>query len=227
MFTGGYSSTQPDRFVRREVCDEALRLGRLVVAHPAGDRPAAWALLALMYMHVARLDARVDGAGGLLLLEDQDRGRWDRALIQRGLRCLARSAQGDVFSRYHAEAAILAEHCVAPSLAATRWREIAALYVMLERQSPSPIHTLNRAIAVAEVDGPDAGLSILRALKPPAWLLGYYLWDATLGELERRAGRADRALGHLSRALDAAPTDAEKSLIRRRIAATHLQGVEP
>lgn len=99
----------------------------------------------------------------------------------------------------------------------TRWREIVSLYETLERLAPSPIHTLNRAIAVAEADGPEAGLAILHALKPASWLLGYYLWDATLGELSRRAGHMDRAVRHLARALEAAPTDAEKALLRRRL----------
>jgi RNA polymerase sigma-70 factor (ECF subfamily) len=115
---------------------------------------------------------------------------------------LNRSATGDEFTRYHAEAAVLAEHCRAPSFAETRWNEIASLYELLEGLFPSPIHTLNRAIAVAEGHGPDAGLAILRELSPPAWLLKYYLWDATVGELERRAGNLQRAL--IRRRFDAA-----------------------
>ncbi len=153
----------------------------------------------------------------LLLLEEQDRSLWDRSLIQQGLTYLNRSATGDEFTRYHAEAAVLAEHCRAPSFAETRWNEIASLYELLEGLSPSPIHTLNRAIAVAEGHGPDAGLAILRELSPPAWLLKYYLWDATVGELERRAGNFQRAEAALTRALESAPTDAERALIRRRL----------
>ena len=219
MFTSGYSSAQPDQLVRRDLCEEALRLGHLLVKHPVGDQPATWALLALMSMQAARLRTRVDAEGGLLLLEDQDRSLWDRPLIQQGLDYLTRSAKGDEFTRYHAEAAVVAEHCLAPSYAATRWNEIASLYEMLERLSPSPIHTLNRAIAVAEGHGPEAGLAILRELSPPAWLLKYYLWDATIGELERRAGHFERAEAALTRALESAPTDAERALIRRRLEA--------
>jgi RNA polymerase sigma factor (sigma-70 family) len=219
LFTGGYSSAQGDQLVRRDLCEEAVRLGELVVAHPAGGQPAAWALLALMYMHAARLDTRVDGAGGLLLLEEQDRTRWDRTMIYTGLDCLTRSAVGDEFTRYHAEAAVLAEHCIAPSYAETRWNEIVSLYETLEQLSPSPVHTLNRAIAVAEAEGPAAGLAILHELKPPAWLAGYYLWDATLGELNRRAGHRDEAVRHLKRALEAAPTVAEQTLLKRRLEA--------
>ena len=185
----------------------------------AGDHPETWALLALMCFHGARLAARTDGAGGLLLLEEQDRSLWDGDLIARGLGYLSRSATGDTFSRYHAEAAIAAEHCLAPTFAETRWQEVIDLYEILERHEPSPLHTLNRAIAVAQLHGPAAALAILRDLKPPGWLLGYYLWDAVLGELERRAGNLERARRHLQRAFEAAPTHAEKALIGRRLAA--------
>ncbi len=217
LFTEGYSSAQPDHVIRHELCEEAIRLGRLLEEHPVGAVPETAALLALMYLDAARFESRVDGAGGLLLLEEQDRELWDRELIQIGISYLHRAARGEFFTRYHIEAAIAAEHCLAPTYQATRWSEIARLYQMLEGVVPSPINTLNRAIAIAESQGPDAGLELLEALKPPSWLLGYYLWDATLGELYRRRGDRERATGHLSRALEAAPTHAEKALIRRRL----------
>lgn len=223
IFTSGHSSAAGEGLVRHDLCEEAIRLGLLLVEHPVGDAPASWALLALMTLQVARVNTRVDDQGALLLLEDQDRSRWDRRLIQQGLHYLTRSATGEVFTRYHAEAAVLAEHCRAASYADTRWREIASLYEQLERLAPSPVHTLNRAIAIAEVDGPAAGLAILRDLTPPAWLLQYYLWDATIGELERRCGNFSRAEAALSRALAHAPTAAERALIERRrsLAARH------
>jgi RNA polymerase sigma-70 factor (ECF subfamily) len=219
LFSEGYSSAQPDALIRRELCEEAVRLGSLLIQHPVGDTPEANALLALMHLDAARFDARVDGAGGLLLLEEQDRSRWDRELISAGVSYLQRAARGDVFSRYHAEAAIAAEHCLAPTYAETRWDEIVRLYELLDASAPSPIHTLNRAIALAEWQGPDAGLTLLEALEPPSWLLGYYLWDAALGELYRRKGDRERATARLKRALSAAPTHAEQALIRRRLAA--------
>jgi RNA polymerase sigma factor (sigma-70 family) len=217
LFTEGYSSAQPDTLIRRELCEEAIRLGLLLVEHPIGAAPETDALLALMYLDAARFDARVDGAGGLILLEEQDRSLWDRALIHAGVSHLHRSARGEVFSRYHVEAGIAAEHCLAPSYAETRWDEIARLYQILDGVAPSPINTLNRAIAVAESKGPAAGLALLEPLEPPHWLLGYYLWDATLGELWRRQGDRERARAHLTRALEGAPTHAEKSLLRRRL----------
>jgi RNA polymerase sigma factor (sigma-70 family) len=220
LFTEGYSSAQPDKLIRRELCDEAVRLGLLLAQHPRAAAPEADALVALMYLDAARFDARVDGAGGMLLLEEQDRSLYDKRWIQLGLSFLARAARGERLSRYHLEAGIAVEHCIAPSFAETRWDEIARLYELLDGVAPSPLNTLNRSIAIAEWKGPDAGLALLEELKPPAWLLGYYLWDATLGELYRRTGDRQRAVSHLTRALEAAPSLAEKELIRRRIEAS-------
>ena len=121
LFNEGYSSAQPDRVIRRELCDEALRLALMLREDPAGALPETDALVALMCFHAARFDARVDGMGGLLLLEEQDRSLWDRELVHRGLVHLMRSARGETPSRYHAEAGIAAEHCLAPSYAETNW----------------------------------------------------------------------------------------------------------
>src|SRR5262249_27681926 len=164
-----------------------------------------------------RLDARVDGAGGLVLLESQDRSLWDRKRIASGAAWLARSATGDAFTRFHAEAAIAAEHCFAPSFPETRWDAIAELYAMLERVAPSPLHTLNRALAVAESRGPAAGLAVLDGVVPPSWLAGSYLWNAVLSDLHRRTGDADLARLHAERAVSAAPTVAVQTALRGRL----------
>jgi predicted RNA polymerase sigma factor len=182
-----------------------------------GAAPETFALLALMHLHVARLSGRVDAAGGLLLLEEQDRTQWDREHMQLGMAWLQRAASGDTFSRFHAEAGIAAEHCLAPSFAETRWREIVDLYAHLERIAPSPLHTLNRAIAIAEWQGPAAALAIVNELAPPAWLEGSYLWDAVLADLHGRAGHADISRVHRDRAIESAPTDAVRQLLRRRL----------
>ena len=216
LFNEGYGSAHEDTPIRRELADEAIRLGLVLREHPVGAAPETEALLALMCLHAARFDARLDGSGGLLLLDEQDRARWDRGLVAAGLEHLRRSAGG--FSTYHLEASIAAEHCLAPSFAATRWDRIVPLYEMLERVAPSPLYTLNRAIALSQWKGVDAGLEVLEALRPPAWLLVYYLWDATLGELYRRRGDRARAVEHLTRALEAAPTHAERALLERRLA---------
>jgi len=185
-----------------------------------GAVPETFALLALMHLHAARLGARRDGLGGLLLLEEQDRSLWNRERIQVGLEWLARAASGEVFSRYHAEAGIAAEHCLAPSFRETRWKEIVDLYAMLERAAPSPLHTMNRAVAVGEWRGPDAGLAVLQDLDPPPWLAGSYLWEAVSSDLHRRAGHTEIAGRHRERALALAPTEALRDLLRRRLAAS-------
>lgn len=216
LFNEGYLSAQADQAIRREVCEEAIRLATLLAEHPVGAVPETFALLALMHFHAARLDSRLDDSGGLLLLEEQDRSLWDAGTITSGIRWLERSAGGEVFSRYHAEAGIAAEHCSAPSFGETRWKEIAGLYAILERIEPSPLHTMNRAVAMAEWQGPDAGLALLQGVTPPSWLAGSYLWDAVLGDLHRRAGNNQASHEHLERALESAPTEAVRQLIRRR-----------
>jgi RNA polymerase sigma factor (sigma-70 family) len=218
LFNEGYLSAHAEFAIRRELCDEALRLATLLAGHPVGDCPETFALLALMHLHAARLVARVDGSGGLLLLEEQDRSLWDRELMGDGAEWLARSASGNVFSRFHAEAGIAAEHSFSPSFDQTRWKDVAELYSILESVAPSPVHTLNRAVAVAEWQGPEAGLAVLQGLDPPAWLARSYLWDAVLGDLHRRAGNLDLAQKHGKRALGSAPTEAVRGLLRRRLA---------
>lgn len=219
LFNEGYLSTHDDESIRRDLCAEAIRLTTLLAEHPVGAGPETFALLALMHLHAARLGARLDGAGGLLLLEEQDRSRWDRARVQLGMQWLERAASGDVFSRYHAEAGIAAEHCLAPSFRETRWREIVDLYSILERVEPSPLHTLNRAVAVAEWQGPQAGLNVLQDLVPPSWLAGSYLWDAVLSDLHGRAGNLEIAWNHKERALASAPCEPVRELLQRRLAA--------
>ncbi len=217
QFNEGYSSLREGEPLRPELCFEALRLGDLLVSEAVGDTGSSWALLALMHFHAARLSTRIDGLGQLLLLEAQDRSAWDKKHIYAGMHCLTRSGQGDDFSCFHGEAAIQAEHCLAPSYEQTRWNEIVELYELLERLKPSPLYTLNRAIALSEWRGPEVALEILTTSAPPSWLSGYYLWDATIGEMLRRCGYFDRAQVHLTRALEAAPTNAEKSIFARRL----------
>jgi RNA polymerase sigma factor (sigma-70 family) len=217
LFNEGYLSAHAEHAIRAELCEEAIRLGSLLADHPVGAEPSTFALLALMHLHAARLASRQDATGGLLLLEEQDRSLWDPEHLQQGATWLERAAQGDVFTRFHAEAGIAAEHCFAPSFAATRWNEIADLYAMLERLDPSPIHTLNRAVAVAEAQGPEAGLATLKRLVPPAWLDGHYLWDAVLSDLHHRAGNETTAGRHREQALAAAPSPAVRRLLHRRL----------
>ena len=217
IFTEGYLSSHAEFAIRRELCDDAIRLATLLAEHPVGATPETSALLALMHLHVARMAARQSCAGGLLLLEEQDRGVWDQQRIQVGLEWLAKSADGDRFSRYHAEAGIAAEHCLASSFATTRWEKIVESYALLERMAPSALHRMNRAVAVAEWQGPVAGLAVLEGFEPPTWLTGSYLWSAVLADLHRRCGYAETARRHREAALKLAPTTVVKELLQRRL----------
>jgi RNA polymerase sigma factor (sigma-70 family) len=227
LFTEGYLSSHPDGAIRRELCDEATRLTRVLAEHPVSATPETFALLALMLLHNARMTGRQDASGGLLLLEEQDRSLWKRAEIHEGLSWLARSAQGDVFSRYHAEAGIAAEHCLAPSIAETRWDRIVECYALLERLAPSPLHTLNRALAMAEWRGPAEGLAVLEGLEPPTWLVGSYLWSAVLADLHRRCGHIELAERYRSAALEGAPSEAVRKTLERRFLATIVGHTPP
>lgn len=218
LFNEGYLAAHAELAIRRDLCDEAIRLTTILAEHEVGAVPETFALLALMHLQAVRLPARQDETGALLLLEEQDRSRWDADHLRHGAEWLARSAQGDTFSRYHAEAGIAAEHAFASSFADTRWDRIDELYAMLEQIDPSPQHTLNRAVAVAERHGARAGLALLHELRPPAWLADSYQWHAVLADLHRRAGDVMLAREHRERALACAPTTFVRELLRRRLA---------
>ena len=222
LFTEGYLSCRAEMAIRRELCDEAIRLTAILAEHPVGQTPETFALLALMHLHAARMTARQDGSGGLLLLEEQNRALWDRQEIQIGLEWLAKSAQGNSFSRYHAEAGIAAEHCLAPSFQETRWDNVVECYSLLERIAPSPIHKLNRAVAVAEWQGPVAGLAVLTGFEPPTWLAGSYLWAAVLADLHRRCGNTNTAKHYRDLAFKLAPSPAVKEVLQRRLGTDRL-----
>lgn len=218
LFNEGYCAASGDALVRRELCEEALRLGHILLRHEGCDIPETRALVALFHLQSARLSTRVDAAGELLTLSEQDRAQWDREEILFGLRWLYASASGECFSRYHAEAAIAAQHALAPSFAETKWDEIAELYTLLDARAPSPLNALNRAVAIAEARGAQAGLNSLEGVCLPPGLAGYYLWDAVVGELFQRVGNVAQARECLSRALAGAPTEPERALLRRRLA---------
>ena len=217
LFTEGYLSTKANTTIRIELCDEAIRLTTLLAEHPAGDTPETSALLALMFLHRSRMSSRENAMSGLLLLEEQDRSLWDRDQIELGLKWLARSAIGDDFTRYHAEAGVAAEHCLAESYESTRWDRVAENYALLEAVAPSPLHRLNRAVAVAEWHGPEAGLALLDEFEPPAWVAETYYWPAVVADLSRRAGDRPRSDRHRALALERAPTKGIQSLLRRRL----------
>jgi RNA polymerase sigma-70 factor (ECF subfamily) len=250
VFTEGHSATTGDEPVRRDLCDEAIRLTRVLVALMP-DEPEAAGLLALMLLQHARRDARVDAAGRLVLLPDQDRSRWDRRQLAEGLALLraatrsttgrggtdsasptaARRAGTDsgagdrggggrprpaVAGPYVLQAAIAAEHGRAATAAETDWARIAGLYAALEELTGSPVVRLNRAVAVAEVAGPAAGLALLRGLELP----GFHLLPATRADLLRRLGRRAEARAEYATALALAGNAADRDFLSRRLAET-------
>jgi len=217
LFNEGYSSSQQYELIRRDLCEEAIRLCVLLFDHPASTNPETAALLALMLLHASRFDARLDQSGNILLLEEQDRSRWNRELIARGLYCLNESASGDRISRYHVEAAIAAHHSLAASFAETDWKAILALYDDLIHIHPSPIHELNRAIVLAQISGPDAGIAAIHQMNAIENLEDYHLFHATLGEFHRRAGRPEDARRCFRKAMQCTVSLSEQGLLERKL----------
>ena len=219
LFNEGYHGASAKAPVRAELCEEAMRLTALLRQHAATRTTATFALSAVMALHAARLPARLDDTGELVSLWDHDRSRWNRALVAEGRAMLEESARGDVVTTYHLEAAIAAVHAAAPTLADTDWNAIVSLYDTLLCISPSAIVGLNRAIALAQRDGPDAGIAAIHAIPDVGDLESYPFLSAALAELERRRGQGAAARSHLERALRLARSDAERRFLERRIRA--------
>lgn len=217
LFNEGYKASSGDALVRDELCREAIRLGTLLTGHPAGNRPQTHALLAMMYLNASRLPARVDAEGQLRRMLEQDRSRWDRGLIARGMYHLAQSASGPEATPYHIQAGIAACHCAAPDQASTNWPQILGLYDRLMELDPSPVVALNRAVAVAEVEGPAAGLAALAAIVDRDRLASYHLLPALEGEFEARCGRWTEAGVHYRRALELVGLESERAFLARRL----------
>jgi RNA polymerase sigma-70 factor, ECF subfamily len=216
IFTEGHSASSGDALVRRGMCEEAIRLTRVVV-ELLPDESDPLALLALLLLHHSRRDARADDAGELVRLPDQDRARWHQPEIAEGLALLERAARlGGQSTPYLLQAAIAAEHVSAQRAADTDWRAISVLYERLERLTDSPVVRLNRAVAVAEADGPATALALLDDLDER--LPRYHLLPAIRADLLRRMGRATAAREEYARALDLAGSSPERAYLARRIA---------
>jgi RNA polymerase sigma-70 factor, ECF subfamily len=210
IFNEGYSSTASDDLVRRELCDEAIRLAKLLaVLMP--DEPEVLGILALMLFHDSRREARTDAAGDLVLLEDQDRSLWDTKRIEEGRRVLERAARMRRPGPYQLQAAIAAVHAEET----TDWNAIATLYERLGELAPSPIVELNRAVAVAMAEGLDQGLGLIDEIQG---LDDYHLLHAARADLLRRLGRDAEAAGAYRRALELAPSPVERAYLERRLA---------
>jgi RNA polymerase sigma-70 factor (ECF subfamily) len=224
LFNEGYAATAGGELIRQGLCDEAIRLAR-ILAQLMPDEPEVLGLLALVLLHDARRAARVDSGGDLLSLEEQDRASWNTEAIAEGVRWLESALRRGSPGPYQVQAAIAACHDTAADSTATDWVQIAALYGELARFAPSPVVELNRAVAVGMAQGPEAGLALVGALQSSGALDHYHLLPATRADLLRRLGRHHEAASAYREAIELAMSDAERRyLIRRLTQATKLAG---
>ena len=224
LFNEGYKASSGDNLVREELCDEAIRLAELLVEHPAGNRPKTHALLALMLLNAARNPTRLDREGNLLRLKEQDRKRWDKSMIARGMLHFAQSAAGDELSEYHLQAGIAACHCAAKDYESTDWEQIVSLYDRMIKLDQSPVVALNRAVAVANVHGPEAGLKAVRAIRNSQKLNSYYLLYAVLGEFETQLDHRQAAAENFRKSFELAETKSERAFLLKRLQACAVAG---
>jgi len=219
LFNEGYHGNSAEAAVRGDLCTEAIRLTTLLLEWPQAAVPETRALAALMCLQAARIPTRLDDAGDLNPLLDQERSRWDHGLIEQGLALLDRSAAGPAITAYHVEAAIAAAHATAPSVAETDWAAIVELYDRLMAVAASPVVALNRAVAIGQRDGPDEGLEALRTISDPGRLRHYPFYSAAIGELELKRGDLNAARRHFSIAVALARNPVERRYLEKRVRA--------
>jgi RNA polymerase sigma-70 factor (ECF subfamily) len=217
LFNEGYHGASAEFTVRAELCDEAMRLTKLLLEHPLGATPASYALSSLMCLNRARLPARVDPSGKLNSLFDQDRSLWDQKLIGEGLELLELSAAGAELTEYQVEAGIAAVHATSPTIHATNWGEIVSLYDTLMTIRPTPVVALNRAIAVGQRDGADCGLRELQTITDSDRLTKYPFYHAAFAEFELQIGQVENAMVHFETALKLARNPMERQFFEHRI----------
>ena len=217
LFNEGYSAYQGENLIRYELINEAFLFARLLVGHRLGQRPEAYALLSLLALQASRLPARVDSDNNLVLLADQERTKWDHKLIAEGFHYLQLAAVGETVTGFHLEAGIAACHAAAPDYDATNWDRILEYYDALVSLNNSPVIALNRAVAVAMVEGASAGLAALDELIGNAHLQRYYLYHATRGELLIRLKQFDSARDAFAAALELTSSEPERRFMRKKI----------
>jgi len=215
-FNEGYTAHEGDALIRRDLCGEALRLGRLIASSPLGA-PRVDALVALIAFQMARSPARIDEAGDLILLEDQDRSRWDQGLIALGFSHFDRSIVGDDVSAYHVQAAIAATHARAAAAESTDWPMILSFYDQLLEMNPSPVVALNRAVALSKVRGAAEALDVVESLGSDPKMGDYYLWLAVKGHLLSELGEKERAAACFRAALECRCSEPERRFLRRKL----------
>ena len=217
LFNEGYKASSGDDLIKEDLCQEAIRLGALLAEHPTGNQPRIHALVALMLLNAARLPARMDSEGNILRLKEQDRSTWNQAMIARGIKHLSESAAGEELSAYHLQAGIAACHCVASDYESTDWRKILSLYDLLMELDGSPVIALNRAVAVANVDGPQAGIEAVEAIHNGSQLKSYYLLYAVLGEFEKQLNNFQAAIDNFRKALELTELTSEQLFLSKRL----------
>jgi RNA polymerase sigma-70 factor, ECF subfamily len=213
VFNEGYSATQGETLLREDLCAEAIRLGLLLAQHLRTTHPSAHALLALMMFQAARLPARVKPNGALAVLAEQERALWDSRFIAAAMRHLAQAASGETMTRYHLQAEIAALHVPAQ----TDWPKIAALYAQLEQLEPSPIVTLNRAVALTHAQSPQTGLALIAAIENHPALRNYHLLPAVQADLWRKTGDAKKAAHFYRAALACNCTEPERKFLQEQL----------
>jgi RNA polymerase sigma factor (sigma-70 family) len=236
LFNEGYNSSGDNPVIRQDLCLEAMRLGMLLIEKPVtmerrvsvpkggrapagttADYPPIYALLALLCLHSARFEARIDTNNSLVVLEEQDRNLWNKELITQGIEFLSRSAGGDEVTAYHLEAAIAAEHCLAPDFQSTNWGKIHEYYSSLEKLKPSSVIKLNLAIVTGKKDGPLVAIGLLHELEKHRALDGYYLLYASLGEFYQQTGKDVEATAYFKRAQALTKSPAIREALERKI----------
>ena len=214
LFNEGYKASSGDRLIREEFCHEAIRLTRLLAAHPATALPSTKALLALMCLNAARLKARISAEGEIVRLHHQDRSQWDVSLIEAGILALGAASSGETISPYHLEAGIAACHCLAADESSTDWPRILSFYDQLLLLKPTPVVAMNRSVALARVHGPAEGLKALENIPNRVSLEAQHLYHAIRASFIAKLGQPEAARAAYQRAADLAPCDAERAFLQ-------------
>jgi RNA polymerase sigma-70 factor (ECF subfamily) len=214
LFNEGYNSGHPETLIREDLCEEAMRLTYLLIQHPSTNQPKVNALIALMCLQAARFPARLSDNGMIVLLQEQDRTKWNKPFIDRGMNFLRSSYSGDFLSEYHVEAAIASIHAIAPTFEGTNWRELLKLYELLMEMKPGPMVALNKAIATGYAKSPDDGLAELKKI---IQLEEHYLYVSAVGNFYLMKNEREVASQYFSTALSKAFTKTERELLQRKI----------
>jgi RNA polymerase sigma factor (sigma-70 family) len=217
LFNEGYNSAQHEELIRKDLLEESLRLGELLIQHPATKQPKLFALLALFCFNTARTDARLDKEGNILLLKDQDRNLWNQSLIQRGLRFIDKSADGEILSAYHLEAAIACEYVTAGDYSHINWQHILHYYNLLYQFRPTAIVALNRSVVIGELYGPAEGIKAIENIPGIEFLKNYYLLHAILGELHLQLNNKGKAAEYFSKAASLTASETERKLLATKM----------